>query len=320
MRAMKPAFWLGCGVLLSAMLFAPAGARGQQAAGAAAKKKVAAAPAATAGATFVGQETCATCHEDKIAPMAKSLHGKAANPKTPAATQGCESCHGPGSKHVDDPAANPMLKFGKVNANESNAKCVSCHASGEHALWAGSKHEARGVSCATCHSVHSPKGELLMKAETETKLCAGCHQQIVNKINRFNHMPVREDKMACSSCHNLHGSTNVKLLKTGTTVDESCVSCHAEKRGPFLWEHAPVANACVTCHDPHGSSNDRMLVSKQPFLCQRCHVTSRHPPTVYDGFVMKNSSNANKITGRSCVVCHSQIHGSNSPNGKAFLR
>ena len=63
-----------------------------------------------------------------------------------------------------------------------------------------------------------------------------------------------------------------------------------------------------------------MLVSKQPFLCQRCHVTSRHPPTVYDGFVMKNSSNANKITGRSCVVCHSQIHGSNSPNGKAFLR
>jgi hypothetical protein len=57
-----------------------------------------------------------------------------------------------------------------------------------------------------------------------------------------------------------------------------------------------------------------------PFLCQRCHVTSRHPPTVYDGFIFKNSSNGNKITGRGCVICHSQIHGSNSPNGKAFLR
>ena len=132
-------------------------------------------------------------------------------------------------------------------------------------------------------------------------------------------MPVREGKMACSSCHNPHGSTNVKLLKTGTTVDEACASCHAEKRGPYLWEHAPVANACVTCHDPHGSSNERMLVAKVPFLCQRCHVTSRHPPTVYDGFVVKNSTNGNKITGRGCVVCHRRFTDP-TPNGKAFLR
>ena len=308
MRAMWPSFWLGCGVLLSAFILAPVQARGQ------------AAGVSATGATFVGQETCAACHEDKVTQMAQTLHGKAANPKTPAATQGCESCHGPGSKHADDPENNSMRKFDKMSADERNATCTSCHATGEHALWAGSKHEARGVSCTTCHSVHSPKGESLMRAETEPKLCATCHQQIVNKINRFNHMPVREDKMTCSSCHDLHGSTNVKLLKAGTTVDESCASCHAEKRGPYLWEHAPVANSCVTCHDPHGSSNDRMLVAKQPYLCQRCHVTSRHPPTVYDGFVMKNSYNANKITGRSCVVCHSQIHGSNSPNGKAFLR
>jgi DmsE family decaheme c-type cytochrome len=168
--------------------------------------------------------------------------------------------------------------------------------------------------------VHNPKGEKQLKAETQPKLCATCHQQIVNKLNRFNHMPVREDKMACSSCHNTHGSSNVKMLKTGTTVDQACTSCHAEKRGPHLWEHAPVANACVTCHDPHGSSNERMLVAKVPFLCQRCHVTSRHPPTVYDGFIFKTSSNGNKVTGRGCVICHSQIHGSNSPNGKAFLR
>ena len=126
--------------------------------------------------------------------------------------------------------------------------------------------------------------------------------------------------MSCSSCHNVHGSTNVKLLKAGTTIDESCVSCHAEKRGPFLWEHAPVSDSCTTCHDPHGSNNDRMLVAKQPFLCQRCHVTSRHPPTVYDGYVLQTTQNANKIYGKSCVSCHQQVHGSNAPGGKAFLR
>jgi len=110
------------------------------------------------------------------------------------------------------------------------------------------------------------------------------------------------------------------MLKAGTNVDQSCTSCHQEKRGPFLWEHAPVANSCVTCHDPHGSSNDRMLVAKAPYLCQRCHVTSRHPPTVYDGFIQRNSSGGNRITGRACMNCHQQLHGSNSPNGKAFLR
>jgi predicted CXXCH cytochrome family protein len=40
--------------------------------------------------------------------------------------------------------------------------------------------------------------------------------------------------MECTSCHNPHGSTNVKMLKVGNFVNETCVSCHTEKRGPFL--------------------------------------------------------------------------------------
>jgi DmsE family decaheme c-type cytochrome len=277
-------------------------------------------PASAEGATVVGQDTCVTCHEDKQAGYASSLHAKKADPNTPAAQQDCETCHGPGSKHAADPEKSHLRKFSTATGDEITAVCSTCHVSGEHALWAGSKHEARNVSCSTCHSVHNPKGAKQLKAEDQTKLCASCHANIVNKMNRYNHMPVREGKMACASCHNIHGSANVKMLRAGTNIDQACTSCHAEKRGPFLWEHAPVSNACVTCHDPHGSNNDRMLVAKAPFLCQRCHVTSRHPPTVYDGFVMKNSSNANKITGRSCMNCHQQIHGSNSPNGKAFLR
>ena len=110
------------------------------------------------------------------------------------------------------------------------------------------------------------------------------------------------------------------IHRAGGTVFEFCTSCHAEKRGPTLWEHPPVTEDCTTCHDPHGSNNERMLVAKTPFLCQRCHVTSRHPPTVYEGYTLNNSTNANKIYGRSCVVCHQQIHGSNAPSGKAFLR
>ena len=97
------------------------------------------------------------------------------------------------------------------------------------------------------------------------------------KVKKSGHMPVREGKMDCTTCHTPHGSTNVRMLKVGNTINETCASCHAEKRGPFLHDHAAGRESCASCHDPHGSNNDRMLVAKEPMLCQRCHVSSRHP-------------------------------------------
>jgi DmsE family decaheme c-type cytochrome len=268
---------------------------------------------------YAGQDTCLTCHESQS--YKGTAHALTSSTRTPASLHGCESCHGPGKAHAESGGdKTKIVNLLNLKPQEASERCATCHDRTKHALWSGSQHDQRSVSCLSCHSVHTPKGPKQLKAADEVGLCQTCHRNITNKLQRFNHMPVREGKIQCSSCHNPHGSTNTKMLKTGTTVDESCTSCHQEKRGPYLWEHAPVANACVTCHDPHGTNNDRMLVAKMPFLCQRCHVTSRHPPTVYDGYVLGNSTNANKIIGRSCTVCHQQIHGSNAPSGKTLLR
>jgi predicted CXXCH cytochrome family protein len=75
---------------------------------------------------------------------------------------------------------------------------------------------------------------------------------------------------------------------------------------------------CTSCHDAHGSNNERMLVAKEPMLCQRCHVSSRHPATIYDQTQV--NARSNRVMGRSCTQCHSQIHGSNHPSGNFFLR
>jgi DmsE family decaheme c-type cytochrome len=293
--------------------------RAAQSADAQSAKPAAQPPPSTQPAGYVGEDTCLTCHDGQS--YQGTAHALKSNPKTPASTHGCESCHGPGKAHVDaggDPAL--IQDLAKLPPREASAVCATCHDRGTHALWDGSPHDQRNVSCVTCHSVHAGKGDKQLKAATQPELCASCHRNIVNRQHRFSHMPVREGRMQCSSCHNVHGSPNMRLLKTGTTVDESCTSCHTEKRGPYLWEHAPVADSCVTCHDPHGSNNDRMLVAKPPYLCQRCHVTSRHPPTVYDGFLLGSSTNANKMVGKGCVNCHQQIHGSNAPSGQFFLR
>ena len=276
------------------------------------------APPPQAG-NYVGEDTCLTCHESQS--YKGTLHALKSNARTPASTHGCESCHGPGKDHVEAGGDKTKIVNPKnLDLRAASAVCTVCHDRTKHALWDGSQHDQRNVGCISCHSVHTAKGDKQLKAKTEPELCATCHRNIVNRLYRFNHMPVREGKMQCSSCHNVHGSSNMRLLKTGTTIDESCTSCHAEKRGPYLWEHAPVADSCTTCHDPHGSNNDRMLVAKMPYLCQRCHVTSRHPPTVYEGYLLNNSQNANKIFGKACVSCHQQIHGSNAPSGQFFLR
>ena len=277
-------------------------------------------PDAVAAGGYVGNDTCVTCHEDQGKNIGGSPHGRAANPRTPAANQGCESCHGPGQAHVDGGGDKTKIKtFKTLSARATSDLCTSCHNRGELAAWHGGVHDSRNMSCTSCHSVHAPKSEkTLLKAATQTETCATCHKTEASKVRRSAHMPVREGKMECTSCHNPHGSQNVRQLRAGYSVGESCTSCHAEKRGPYLWEHATGRDGCVTCHDPHGSPNERMLVAKQPMFCQRCHVASRHPATIYDTVQLANRSN--KLVGRSCVTCHSNIHGSNHPSGFAFVR
>ena len=269
---------------------------------------------------YIGSDSCIGCHDAEGKSQHQTLHGKAQNPRTPEAAHGCETCHGPGQAHLDDPSKpDSIRRFPLMKPRDVSDTCLTCHDRANHTQWKGSMHDARNLSCVTCHSIHSPKSDKAqLKTTTVIATCNVCHKTEVAKLQRSGHMPVREGKMDCVSCHNPHGTTNVRLLRVGNWVNETCVSCHAEKRGPFLWDHAPVREACNTCHDPHGSNNDRMLVAKLPVLCQRCHIGTRHPSTIYDANQL--AARSNRLIGRGCVNCHAQIHGSNSPAGNTFLR
>jgi DmsE family decaheme c-type cytochrome len=171
------------------------------------------------------------------------------------------------------------------------------------------------VSCLSCHNPH-PKGaapkSLLIKPEFE--LCTTCHLQKKAALMRSSHMPMREGKMTCTSCHNPHGTPYPKQLLQ-VSVNQNCYTCHAEKRGPFLWEHPPVRENCLNCHDAHGTVNDYLLKAKQPVLCIQCH----------NGFASGGMGNAHAARDRytlnqSCLNCHPMIHGSTHPQGNRFKR
>jgi DmsE family decaheme c-type cytochrome len=289
----------------------------------AAKGTSAQSPSPASGAAagdYVGEEKCLECHEDEGKGYHATPHSRVKNARTPAANNSCETCHGPGKAHVDADGDGQIKDFKKMAPRQIGETCTTCHARSEHINWDGGKHNSRNMTCTTCHSVHEAKSEkAALKKVSVVETCVQCHRKEVNKVHKNSHMPVREGKLECTTCHNPHGSQNVKMLREGGSITEACASCHSEKRGPFLFEHAVGRESCITCHDPHGSNNERMLVAKLPMLCQRCHIHSRHPATIYDATQLANRSN--RIAGRACVNCHQMVHGSNHPtSGKVFLR
>jgi DmsE family decaheme c-type cytochrome len=242
------------------------------------------------------------------------------HPENAREQRGCEGCHGPAKIHAE---SGGELKTGLVTyrkddptpVEQRNQTCLECHSGGNRTLWAGAAHESRNVACTNCHTVMKQVSERnMLKYATAIETCGQCHPQRKNQMQRFAHMPLREGKMDCNSCHQPHGTASDKLL-IASSVNETCTSCHSEKRGPYLWEHPPVVESCANCHDPHGSSNEKQLVVPRPRLCQRCH-TGGHPGRPYPEL----ASNSKFVNSRSCSNCHANIHGSNHPSGQTFTR
>ena len=107
---------------------------------------------------------------------------------------------------------------------------------------------------------------------TVADTCNTCHKEQVRAENKFSHHPMREGKMNCASCHNPHGTTSPKLVKAISTR-ELCFNCHAQYRGPFIFQHPPVMEDCFNCHQPHGSAYPALLKTPPIRLCRDCHIT-----------------------------------------------
>jgi DmsE family decaheme c-type cytochrome len=289
-------------------------------------EKPAAAAAAPADSNYVGAETCKVCHPEQFSKFSKTRMGRLflLQARSPKEANACETCHGPGKAHVDAGGGKgkggliTFAKNDKTPVEKRNAVCLDCHAKGARVFWQGSAHESRDVACTNCHKIMeqvSPKAQLAKETEIET--CGTCHLQKRAQTMRSSHMPLREGKITCTSCHNPHGTVTQTLLKE-QGVNETCYTCHTEKRGPFLWTHPPVQESCVNCHDPHGSNWEKLLKAAKPRLCQQCHAPGGgHPGNMYG---RGDTASLKFVMGHQCTNCHALIHGSNHPSGKFFKR
>jgi DmsE family decaheme c-type cytochrome len=250
------------------------------------------------------------------------------NPRNALERRGCEACHGPGRSHLEDPRdRSRIVAFTRGSGHPveaQNGMCLQCHAGGARLHWPGSAHEAADLACSDCHNPMSRTSERgLLRQPTVHETCFTCHPAQRAEFHKRSHMPLFEGALTCTDCHQPHGSVSDPLL-AADEVNQVCYRCHADKRGPFLWEHAPVTESCLNCHVPHGSNRESLLVAPIPFLCQQCHSQRGFGDHPSSQMQLQNLGTGgapdDRILNRGCVNCHSHIHGSNHPSGARFHR
>ena len=280
-----------------------------------------------------GDAKCTGCHDESDEPqpsmlelhpqvlsIGKTTHGTIADSRTPT----CTDCNGESASHLDHKGSGKPPKAGitftkntTTPAAERNAACMSCHQKdSKRHLWMGSAHESHDVACTSCHQIHTAHDKVRDK-RTQPEVCFACHKEQRAQVNKQSHHPVLEGKVSCSDCHNSHGSAGPKLMKRDSVV-ETCYTCHMEKRGPFVHNHQPVNDDCGNCHMPHGTTADNLLKARPPLVCYQCHSAHGTPGIagIAPGInTTAAKANTNIEQARGCLNCHTEIHGSNNPNG-----
>jgi DmsE family decaheme c-type cytochrome len=264
-------------------------------------------------ALYAGSDACQTCHFEAHEKFGANRHMVTTlDAKRGVAWQGCEGCHGPGLAHVEAGGdASLIFSFATGSKKEATQRCLECHEfNAEHVNFARSAHTLNDVGCRDCHTIHEPKVKENLLQAASPQLCYTCHLEVRSEFSRpFRHR-VNEGLVSCNDCHNPHGGFQAKQVRATAEQDAGCFQCHTEKRGPWVFEHAPVrTEGCATCHAPHGSSNPRMLKRSQVnLLCLDCHSASVHAiaPTP----VGPAHNQMQKY--QACTLCHTAIHGSNS--------
>ena len=194
------------------------------------------APPSIPGAEFVGSEACDTCHSEIVRDFKTATHARLTARGENAKMMGCESCHGPGSKHVEAGGGHGNI----VNPLKSPDTCFQCHLEVRAKFQLPHHHPVleNKMSCIDCHNPH--KGNAIKGGGTNLQ------------------QSVRGGGFAFLS------------------ANETCLQCHTAQRGPFVFEHDAVREGCITCHSPHGSVNQRMLVARNATLCFKCHFQQQN--------------------------------------------
>lgn len=222
-------------------------------------------PEAQRGSTYVGNDTCASCHGSaderhfapamNVADFRASAHGQA--------QIACEMCHGPGSNHATGPAEDNILGFPELASHEV---CAACHTEVAQ-QYSESKHAhiveapvedavgdpAGRRDCLTCHSapfrlatVDQPLSEGKDLTEINAQLAALSPEEISHMAEQT------KSSVSCANCHDPHKRTgNVNAQGEDHQVRRALTQrnpANVPPLGTALADFKTYDHECAACH------------------------------------------------------------------------
>ncbi len=205
---------------------------------------------------------------------------------------------------------------------DSVKSCNECH---DDMLVGEVVHAPAKKDCQRCHLASGAEHPLenvigFALKEQVPNLCYECHDPKNDKA--FVHDPVI--KGDCLTCHDIHNSPNMYLVKEDP-VSGLCLSCHDLEIPKGNLVHGAVSEGnCTGCHNPHQADNEIFMASnKLDRLCRKCHKSIRkemkkefvHEPfkkkdcfSCHNGHSSKEAHLSDFKTQDLCFSCHDDMH------------
>ncbi len=177
----------------------------------------------------------------------------------------CESCHGPGSLHVEKKGEGHIINPVKLSSERGNMVCFQCHMSGrppegEFEKYAWPVGYKPGDDFNKYWVYARPTGENIYELWAD----GFAHKNRVQG-NTFIQSKMYSNRLRCFTCHDPHGSRYSSFTVKSGKNNSLCLSCHGENSPHAVFkinlsEHThhkadSSGSRCIECHMPKTGKN-----------------------------------------------------------------
>ncbi len=250
---------------------------------------------------FPTSTTCDGCHFTGFMSTGKRVEPAIA----------CESCHGPGSKHAEDPDS-PIYKASVADPIRTDEVCLQCHMRNRDKrladtnvtvkdLWMQATDYPTGYEAGKPLVDYKLPAPYMPGKETKEFWPNGMAKKNRTQGNEFIHDAMYAHGITCINCHNPHKLDNTAQKPQGNAA---CMKCHSF--GSVIGPHQATLEAhtrhkadskgslCIECHMPKTGRH----TGKSP-LTVRTHRFAFFYPAQTEAYGMPPETNA-------CYACHKE--------------